>query len=1458
MVVAATLLAACLSASPGLQAFLLPNGEPIVGVYYYPWFRGEPFGHVGWHPEFQFDNIFRPDHIRQVLAAMADFGINQASYSYWGDRSLPTFTRTIRQAEALVREGRPVYLSPYMEPPTIDKRFASAKAISFNTNRLLHFLRPHASSPAFCKLGGQPFVNIYVAYYRPDETDQDFREFLRAKYKSIEALRRAWSDPAQPGAMDPSQLPRSFDQITLSAARPGTIAFADRQELRAERLKRGWSRVIRAIEREIGVPTRYTGDNSNTTVSPTDYMTALTGLTWYSFGYAIGNPTRRPKLISEVAKYTGTTFLYTISPGYVDRQQRWPGARIERDPFLYEYAWVKALQTRPEGIMILTHSEWYEGSIIDVTREFGRRQYETTELYARLFKLTFPQAFADKRTKKPVAILFNEWATYRLHDRGWRLGDVYAAIKALECLSIDFDVIPESALSEAELQGRKLLIVPDCGEGVSKRAREIVRRWVAGGGAAVVERSKWWKGLSGRVQYVQPDFFQALASNFDTAWHRATVPTQQLQSFERALVQAVGAEALWPEGRRPSSSYELARGPILRHGDTIYVTVSNTIPWGYLVSPGPGRIKRDHSAELTKPWKPEPVTVWVKLPPGLRAVQAQVIDADSCRLRAGANPCLKAWRYDSRTGLVRLDLRCKFHAVIAIQAGQIALRAPDRVQLRPGESASVPLELVNGTDRQLRVRVSALAGPGLRAEAATVALPPRGTKKVALRLTAGSDYAAGRRTVVFLAEPSGGQPVAAWSMTRCLPPGLIGLRTRSVVAVQRQTASAALELENVGTAPCRDVAVRLLDAQARVGRIEPGECKSAKVSFTVPALESPRAPSVELHWRAGKPPQSEGLEALSGADGVLEFLRIRADWAVRPDPNAPGHNIYMYFRVDKRRLPPGEWDVEAEVEYLDTAGRFIIEYDSAFGDDIESRYRDTKSVVLTGTGKWRRVILPLRRAKFAGRQNLGADFRISGPVVVRQVWIRGLRARPETRTVPVQITWRCGSAKLSTTAAIQLTILPSAPARPEGVPAGAAPVWLVSPHGSHLRISPVQVPIGAVPRGMLAGRLSLYASDGTEWPLVREGEVLRGWAPANAASPVWLAPSRQPPAAELRRGPGDGYVAVEGRRAAALWDAERGAVLASLVSRPANRDMASPAGLCTVEYTLADGTHFSSARWPGRLSARTLSPWLVQIAAVSTGPAMDVEDVWLFDAAASALRLSRTIRIKSRLAAADFCPLVLRLNPRWFDGVQPLGVGFRKGDSPKRGWLETWHSEGWYFVYGGSVEGCTNGLALVVRDVSLRRGGRKAPILRRVRYGFVPGDELPEAQDPNNPLHLGDELQIRFRAQCEYTLALQRYGTAAPAGWGLRRRTYQPGDVVTVDAWLAVLDAHSWRAARELALLLAEPAKPAARGGNCWLATTHLPLRRPLYMYQVNAPQPTVELAIPRDEGYPPEVKGID
>ncbi len=752
--------------------YLLPNGEPIVGVYYYSWYNGEPYRHVGWTPEFEYDNRANDDHIHEVIKAMTDYGINQASYSYWDNGFyLDCMGTHLDHAEQLAAQGRPCYFSPYLEPRTIDKVFASPEAISSNVDFIGTFTKKFGNHPAFCTLGGVPFTNIYVTYYRPDEADADFRAFLKAKYRTMDALLQAWTgQEGYEGQMLPvDAVPDSFDAIALATARPGTVAFADRQELRAARLKDGWGQVIRGVEAQSGLAGRYTGDVSRTIVSPARYMDALTGMSWYSFGYALTNPTRRPKLISEVSKYTGTTFLNTIAPGYVDRQQRWTGGRVERDPYLYPYAWAKAIQSLPEGVMVLTHSEWFEGSIIDVTKEYGKEDYETTELYSSVFRNAFKSIYDEKRDKEPIAVIFNEWATYGINEGGRDLDDIYGLIKLLECLNLDYDVIPESFLSDEELAGRQIVLVPNCGVSLAPGHNELLLDWArkTANAKLIVDRSTWWanaldleldEGAAtiGRYrceqagQWIEPlgPSFEGLKIHSIGACYRVgesegdspKILGRRYEDDGRGVIffnGRLGAEfqqafkARSAEGRvprleceallallkanqgplfatlpePPSDSFEIKAGPALNVNDTIVLPAGNVLPWGYIAD------HRSVGWGLGAGHSAEETKPWKRLQCHFMVAVSEDLPVSEVQALDSDSGRFIDLGYSRNENTVSFMHPMKFQAVFAVVQSPAKLLMPD-IMVSPGATTQFNVQVANVTNERhectLRLKRSTL------------------------------------------------------------------------------------------------------------------------------------------------------------------------------------------------------------------------------------------------------------------------------------------------------------------------------------------------------------------------------------------------------------------------------------------------------------------------------------------------------------------------------------------------------------------------------------------------------------------------------------------------------------------------------------------------------------------------------------------------------------------------------
>ncbi|MBI3923226.1 MAG: hypothetical protein HY318_17530 [Armatimonadetes bacterium] len=124
------------------------------------------------------------------------------------------------------------------------------------------------------------------------------------------------------------------------------------------------------------------------------------------------------------------------------------------------------------------------------------------------------------------------------------------------------------------------------------------------------------------------------------------------------------------------------------------------------------------------------------------------------------------------------------------------------------------------------------------------------------------------------------------------------------------------------------------------------------------------------------------LRSRSSGNGIaLPFIAgVTGDNCRRTDQQAGGENCFIYFAVADEFVYDTTEAVEVVVEYLDSGtDTFALHYDSrAPGEHpVGGPFKAAERVRKTGTGEWRRHVFRLKDARFANRQHLGADFRLS-------------------------------------------------------------------------------------------------------------------------------------------------------------------------------------------------------------------------------------------------------------------------------------------------------------------------------------------------------------------------------------------------------------------------------------------------------------------------------------------------
>lgn len=139
-----------------------------------------------------------------------------------------------------------------------------------------------------------------------------------------------------------------------------------------------------------------------------------------------------------------------------------------------------------------------------------------------------------------------------------------------------------------------------------------------------------------------------------------------------------------------------------------------------------------------------------------------------------------------------------------------------------------------------------------------------------------------------------------------------------------------------------------------------------------------------------------GIRPARCSDGPFEMRGKAQDAVIASRGAHPGKVTYLYFQVSDFFAFDTTGDFELELKYRDTGkGVIFLEYDSRqpWGT-LDGAYTHARRVARYGTGEWRTTRIKLPAARFANRQNSGADFRLcvfDTNLEVQRITLRRLR-----------------------------------------------------------------------------------------------------------------------------------------------------------------------------------------------------------------------------------------------------------------------------------------------------------------------------------------------------------------------------------------------------------------------------------------------------------------------------------
>lgn len=447
-----------------LSALLTAQDRPIVGAAFFYWYEWDGMAQTGSWPSglyntplYGYYSSARYGDNHRSMRLAADWGMTDLFIDYWGrgwldNEGKPRELLLLRAIEELRSRGYGIHLSMYQDDEDFDMDDMAANVAPGRDLRWwLDELA--ASNDAWTRFRGRPLGLIYArnGTPAPSEDAAAYRRFLRDRYGDLAALNRAWG-----ATLD------SWDEVRVEA-RPGR-SWADLGAFRRAEWQRRWDDLqarVRAETREPGVELSFdTGYEPYPWAGIDGFVSLFGGPHTYAGPYTPEQQLAERLLYHAAARNRGRLSFDHHKSYYHDWEIRIPGFSWWSEPHRLDRSFVAALTNHATSTFHMSWNEWWEGSNLEPSHEFGKAPCETNLLYSTVIHECY-DSLARPEAEARVAFLANEWP-FRLGHPGW--SEVLDALTLLRRWGVPFATITGSPL-EADLEPYDVIIAPTGGVG---------------------------------------------------------------------------------------------------------------------------------------------------------------------------------------------------------------------------------------------------------------------------------------------------------------------------------------------------------------------------------------------------------------------------------------------------------------------------------------------------------------------------------------------------------------------------------------------------------------------------------------------------------------------------------------------------------------------------------------------------------------------------------------------------------------------------------------------------------------------------------------------------------------------------------------------------------------------------------------------------------------------------------